>query len=156
MGMLCAIDWILESFPAHPKLAPIFNPITHMVALPFPLLLIFPAFAIDLILQKSRAPLGMFRRVGMAVLLGTIFLAVFAVVQWLFAEFLISPHASNWFFMSDRIWGYSSTNGSWHHEFWNSDSDQFNFRAVAFSWVYSCASSWVGLFFGDWMRKVQR
>ena len=51
MILLCAIDWILNLFPAHPKLAPIFNPITHMVDLPFPLLLIFPAMAIDLVLR---------------------------------------------------------------------------------------------------------
>jgi hypothetical protein len=53
MGLLCGIDWMLGLFPATPKLAPIFNPVTHMVALPFPLLLVFPAMAIDLLLRRA-------------------------------------------------------------------------------------------------------
>jgi hypothetical protein len=156
MGMLCAIDWILSAFPAHPKLAPIFNPITHMVALPFPLLLIVPALAIDLILHKTRGTTGKLRRLEIAVLLGTVFFIVFVVVQWLFSEFMISPRAENWFFMSDRIWSYSSGRGKWHHEFWHLDANQFTLLAVAISWGLACVSSWVGLFFGDWMRKVRR
>src|SRR5213594_2608215 len=35
--------WVLQLFPATPKLAPVFNPVTHMVAPPFPLLLVAPA-----------------------------------------------------------------------------------------------------------------
>jgi hypothetical protein len=156
MGALCAIDWILGLFPAHPKLAPIFNPITHMVALPFPLLLIFPAIAIDLILRKTHGAIGKLRQLEIAVLLGTAFLIVFVVVQWLFSEFLISPRAENWFFMSDRVWSYGSGQGEWHHEFWHHDANRLTLFAVAISWVFACASSWVGLFFGDWMRKVRR
>src|SRR5207244_11137823 len=53
MIFMCVMDWILMQFPAQPKLAPIFNPVTHMVPLPFPLLLIFPALAIDFILRKA-------------------------------------------------------------------------------------------------------
>jgi hypothetical protein len=156
MGTLCAIDWVLGLFPAHPKLAPIFNPITHMVALPFPLLLIFPGVAIDLLLRKTGGTQGQFRRIFTAIMLGTAFLIVFVAVQWFFAEFLISPRAENWFFMSDRVWSYGSGRGKWHHEFWQLDANPFTLRAVAISWVFACASSWVGLFFGDWMRKVRR
>jgi hypothetical protein len=158
MGLLCATDWILALFPAHPKLAPIFNPLTHMVTLPFPLLLIVPAFAMDLVLNKTRNTRGWWQRIALALLLGTIFIAVFLAVQWPFAKFLISPHAENWFFMGDQIWGYNTDPGSWHHEFWNqgSNADRLTSRALKFSWVFACASSWVGLFFGDWMRKVRR
>jgi hypothetical protein len=161
MGGLCATDWILALFPAHPKLAPIFNPITHMVDLPFPLLLIVPAFAMDLVLNRTRTTQGWWQRITIALALGTVFLAIFLAVQWSFATFLISSHAENWFFMGDRIWGYSSTSGSWHHEFWkqnakSSDADLFTFGALTYSWIFACASSWVGLFFGDWMRKVRR
>jgi len=61
MGLLCAIDWVLTLFPAQPKLAPIFNPVTHMVPLPFPLLLIFPAIAVDLLMRKVRDTDGKLR-----------------------------------------------------------------------------------------------
>jgi hypothetical protein len=156
MGIMCGIDWILPLFPAHPKLAPIFNPITHMVALPFPLLLIFPAVAIDLVLIQTRGATGQLWRLVFAILLGTAFLAVFLAAQWLFSEFLLSPRADNWFFLSDRIWGYNTTSGDWHHQFWDRDADGLNIRSVVISWVLACVSSWVGLFFGDWMRKVRR
>jgi len=161
MGALCAIDWILTLFPAHPKLAPIFNPVTHMVALPFPLLMIFPAFAIDLVLLKTRDAQGFFKRVGIAIILAIVFLVVLVGVQWFFAEFLISPRADNWFFMSDRIWSYGSSMGNWHHEFWRldpnrSDSDLITPRAIVISLIAASLSSWVGLFFGRWMRKVMR
>src|SRR5690348_16184492 len=98
MTLMCVVDWILALFPAHPKLAPIFNPITHMVDLPFPLLLIFPALAIDLVLLKM-GNTGWLKRILIASLLGTVFLAVFVPVQWFFSKFLISTHAENWFFM---------------------------------------------------------
>jgi hypothetical protein len=39
----------LPLFPAHPKLAPIYHPLDNMLPPAFPLLLIFPAAAIDLI-----------------------------------------------------------------------------------------------------------
>lgn len=155
MTFTCAIDWILTRFPAHPKLAPIFNPITHMVALPFPLLLIFPALAIDIVLMKSHHTQGQLRRILIALALGTVFLLVFLPVQWFFSKFLISSHAENWFFMGDRIWSYNSGSGPWHHEFWEK-AGVLTFRSLLSSWLFACASSWVGLFFGDWMRKVRR
>ena len=40
---------VLPLFPAHPKLAPIYHPVDHMVPPAFPLLLIVPAVAIDVI-----------------------------------------------------------------------------------------------------------
>lgn len=41
--------WVLPFFPAQPKLGPVYQNITHMVPLPFPLLLVVPAFFLDLI-----------------------------------------------------------------------------------------------------------
>ncbi len=41
--------WVLPLFPAQPKLGPVYQNITHMVPLPFPILLIVPAFVLDLI-----------------------------------------------------------------------------------------------------------
>jgi hypothetical protein len=40
---------VLPLFPAHPKLAPVYHPVDHMVPPAFPLLLIVPAVAIDVI-----------------------------------------------------------------------------------------------------------
>src|SRR5205809_20438 len=65
------------------KLAPVFNPVTHMVAPPFPLLLVVPAAALDLLVQRF----GPGRDWRLAVLAGVTFLGVFFVTQWFFTEF---------------------------------------------------------------------
>ncbi len=41
--------WILPLFAAQPKLGPVYTNVTHMVPMGFPVLLIFPAFAFDLV-----------------------------------------------------------------------------------------------------------
>jgi hypothetical protein len=142
-------------------LAPIFNPITHMVALPFPLLLIFPGIAIDLLLRGERGMQGGLRLARLAFGLGGVFLAVFFVAQWYFSAFLLSPRAQNWFFMSDRVWSYSFRGGEWQTTFWRADpaesrSDAVTLLAMGVTWLIASASSGVGLFFGRWMRKVRR
>jgi hypothetical protein len=162
MGLLCAVDWILALFPARPKLAPIFNPVTHMVPLPFPLLLIFPAIAIDLLLRKTGVMDGkVWRRLGLAIVLGGIFLVVLVAVQWPFSTFLISPRANNWFFMGNRVWGYNVGSGDWQTQFWHANptapnADLLNFSKIATGWALASVSAGVGLFFGGWMRKVRR
>jgi hypothetical protein len=161
MALLCVVDWILMLFPAHPKLAPIFNPVTHMVALPFPLLLVFPALAVDLVLWKTREMRGIISLGAIAIVLGTLYLAVFIPVQWFSSEFLISHHADNWFFMGDRIWGYGEGVGDWWHQFWRrdparADADFLTGKAIAWSWGIAIVGAAVGLFFGRWMRKVRR
>jgi len=54
MGIVMALNWILPLFPAQPLLGPVYNKVDHMVPLPFPLLLVVPGFALDL-LQLDRA-----------------------------------------------------------------------------------------------------
>ncbi len=156
----CLMIWILPLFPATPRLAPIFNPVTHMVAPPFPLLLIFPALAIDLILLKADQATG-WKGLGFAVVLGAVFVAVFIPTQWFFAEFLISPQAANWFFAGDRIWSYGNDVGYWTHIFWrvnpgSPEADPLDLRALAIVWALAAVTSWLGLGLGGWMRKVQR
>ena len=47
-----SLSWTLQLFPATPKLAPIQNPVTHLVATPFPILLVVPALAFDLLYRR--------------------------------------------------------------------------------------------------------
>jgi multisubunit Na+/H+ antiporter MnhB subunit len=54
MGIMVALIWMLPLFSAQPKLAPIYNPVDHMVPPPFPMLMAVPALAIDLLLRGSR------------------------------------------------------------------------------------------------------
>jgi len=158
--VVCLMVWILPLFPAQPRLAPILNPVTHMVPPPFPLLLIFPALAIDLVLRKAGDASG-WRRVALAIVLGATFLGVFFPVQWFFSEFLLSPRAENWFFAGNRVWDYGSDLGRWTTQFWNVDPNRRNvdlitISAVAIAWALASFTSWIGLLLGGWMRKVQR
>jgi len=161
MGFMCVMDWILVLFPAQPRLAPIFNPVTHMVPLPFPLLLIFPAIAIDLLLQKKGEVNGKLRRIGFAILLGAVFLVILLAVQWVFSKFMISPWANNWFFMGNRHWGYNIPAGEWQTRYWHLDlskpeADPLSPAAIVSAFAIASVSAWLGLFFGRWMKKVRR
>ena len=156
----CLMIWILPLFPAQPRLAPIFNPVTHMVPPPFPLLLIFPALAIDLVLRQAGEATG-WKRLAVALVLGVVFLAVFVPVQWFFAKFLISPQADNWFFVGNRVWSYGNQLGDWTTQFWrvnpsSSDANLLTLPAISLAWALAAMTSWLGLLLGGWMRKVQR
>jgi hypothetical protein len=156
----CLMIWILPLFPAQPRLAPIFNPVTHMVPPPFPLLLILPALAIDLILRQAGAASG-WKRMALALVLGAVFLAVFVPAQWFFAKFLISPQADNWLFVGNRVWSYGNQLGDWTTRFWrvnpsDSDANLLTLPAMSLAWALAAVTSWLGLLLGGWMRKVQR
>src|SRR5262249_34208825 len=47
--------WILPLFAAEPKLGPVYQRITHMVPLGFPILILAPAIALDLLWPKLNA-----------------------------------------------------------------------------------------------------
>ncbi|MGH7754170.1 MAG: hypothetical protein ACREN5_15300, partial [Gemmatimonadales bacterium] len=118
MLVTAAMVWILELFPAQAKLAPIYHPITHMVTPPFPMLMVAPALAIDLVLQRWRGRPAWL----LAPVLGTAFLGVFLAVQWTAANYIVSQDAYNWFFGWNR-WNYNNRPGPWWYEFWSIEND---------------------------------
>ena len=150
MAISLVMVWILQLFPATPKLAPVFNPVTRMVPPPFPLLLVVPAAALDLLMRR----LGPSRDWSLSLLAGFAFLAVFAVVQWFFTEFLLSPHARNFFFGVDQ-WDYSSRLGPWRYQFWRLPGDPVTLRSLAIAAGFAVVSARLGLWWGNWMARVQ-
>jgi hypothetical protein len=143
--------WVLQLFPATPQLAPVFNPVTHMVAPPFPLLLVVPAAALDLLVQR----LGPGRDWRLALLGGVTFLATFLVTQWFAAEFLLTPPARHFFFGVDQ-WDYSSQLGPWRYRFWRIQADPVTVRGMAVAASLAVASARLGLWWGNWMARVRR
>jgi hypothetical protein len=161
LGIMLLAIWILPLFPATPKLAPIFNPITHMVPPSFPVLVVFPAIGIDLVLRRTGERDQGWRRLGISMILATVFVAILLGVQWFFSEFMLSPYSRNWFFAGDRFWSFASGHGAWRSQFWHvnpgdENSNPFNFRALVISWLLAFAMSWLGLLWGGWMKKVKR
>jgi hypothetical protein len=146
--------WILPLFPAHPKLGPINLPVDHMAPPLFPLLLVVPAVAVDLLLQRREGK----RASGWldAAAIGAAFLVLFFAVHWSFAVFQLSPAADNWFFAGDRFWAYFSHPGPYHHQFWFGQEDPMSARSFGIALLWAIASARLGLWWGEWMAKVQR
>jgi hypothetical protein len=160
MLIVAVMAWLLPLFPGEPRLGPISNRVDHFVPLPFPLLLIVPALAIDLIRNWIGAGRSWWRDWLIVLLSAAVFLALFSVTQWYFSRFMISPAAQNWFFAADRHWGYTESLGAWRQQFWDEVNSRSNPRATVETFLY--ASLWalisarVGLTLGNWMSKVRR
>ena len=94
MGMTLVMMWVLPLFPAEPLLAPILRNVDRMVPPEFPLVLVVPAIALDLLLRKAsqpgRAPASRSVDWGLAALGSAVFVALFGVVHWYFGEFMLS------------------------------------------------------------------
>jgi hypothetical protein len=144
--------WILPLFPAEPKLAPILHKVSHMVSMPFPLLLVVPAFALDLVMKKIED-----RSLWMqALITGLVFFSVLLITQWFFSYFLMSPYARNWVFAT-HAWPYYRILPATRFEFkpfMGTEAEYF--RGFLIAIVFSLCSSWLGLKWGNWMRRVQR
>ena len=158
MGAVLSMMWILQLFPATPKLAPIYNPVTHMVPPPFPYLLIVPAFFVDLLMHRF----GRGRDWVLSLVVGVTFLASFFVVHWFFSSFMLTPAAHNFFFASD-MWDYNVRQGPWHNNFWRIDRDAHGLfsptilaSGLLLAAVYSVIASRAGLWLGTAMRQIKR
>jgi len=160
MAVVALMAWILPLFPGQPRLGPIYNPINHFVPLPFPLLLVVPAIGIDLLRNWIGHGRGWLRDWLIVVLAGATFLALFLMTQWFFSSFLISPAAENWFFATNRHWGYGEHLGNWRYKFWSETSPQWNLpltmRGLLIALLLAIAASRIGLWLGNWMAKVRR
>ena len=157
MAIVLGMVWTLQLFPGQPKLAPIFNPVTRMVPPPFPLLLIVPAVAIDLLMRRVRG-----HDWWLSLLIGIVFVAAMLAVHWYFAEFLLSPHARTFVFGTDQ-WSYDERPGAWQYAYWNLDRDATGapsvagfLRGLGIAVATAVASARVGLWWGSGMARVQR
>jgi hypothetical protein len=158
MAIMLVMIWILQLFPAQPRLAPIYIAVTHMVPPSFPLLLVVPALGIDLLLQR----IGRRHDWLLAMALGAGFVALLLAVQWYFGEFLLSPAARNYFFAADQ-WAYLAQPGDWRYRFWRLPKDALgNFDPAAFrrglgiAVLIGMVSSRIGLWWGNGMSRIKR
>src|SRR5579875_1984487 len=144
---------IFPLFPAQPKLGPVFFPVTHLVPAKFPPLILVPAIALDLLWDRTRS----WRLWQIALASGVVFVAVLFAVQWPFADFLLSPHSNNRFFGTIYFDYNARADDSDRMRRWfHPDSGRPLLLGLLRATVYAIVSTWVGLGFGRWMRKVQR
>ncbi len=144
---------ILPLVPAQPKLGPVFNPVTHLIPAKFPILIIFPALALDLLWQKTRA----WKSWQIALVSGFLFVAVLTIVEWPFANFLLSKASENRFF-GTIYFDYNSRPDGYDRlrQFFHPDHGIALYWGLLRAAIYGSISTWIGLSFGRWMRSVQR
>jgi hypothetical protein len=167
---LLALTWVLPLFPAEPKLGPVYQHVTHFMPNGFPLLLIVPAVAMDLVLRRvargdrSRShPIAQKTRAGglgwlVAFLVGPLFLLVFLAVQWPFADFLNSPTARNGIFGS-HYFAYNTpptSYGATYRYLQVEPSAEAFWRVLAMAFVFATLSARVGLGVGQWLLRIKR
>jgi hypothetical protein len=148
-----AFLWILPLFPAEPKLGPVYQPVTHFIPWEFPLLLIIPAIATDLVLQRTITWRPWVR--GLAT--GVAFLGAFVAVQWPFANFLMSPLARNRVFGTTYL-DFSTPPTSLYarFEFLPPEALSQLGRGMLIALLISCLMAYAGLHVGRAMQRVNR
>ena len=153
MAIMLSLMWVIQLFPATPKLGPIYQPITHMVAMAFPALLVVPALGVDFVMQRARV-----RYLLLAPILSAVFLALLLAAQWPFASFLMTPAARNGFFNADNFVYWLSPSGvDWSRSWVRPEAGAWTFPAqLAIAFVLGSASSYLGLWFGTWLTRVKR
>ena len=151
MSIVLVLMWTLQLFPATAMLAPIYNPVTRMVPPPFPLLLVVPALAIDVLLRRVRG-----HDWSLAVALGVGFVAIMLATHWWWGDFMLSPAARNFLFNAD-LWDYNIKPGPWRYEFWGAETTVAEFaKGLGIAVPTAVAASRLGLWIGNGMSRVQR
>ena len=155
MSIMAMQVWIFPLFAASPKLGPIGHDVTHMVPMNFPLLLIVPAFMIDVILHRMEQR----NRWLTAFVLGLSFVLAFLAVQWPFASLLATDVGRSAFFGgSFAPYSVPAEYLSGPREFWTDDGG----TAVTLvgvltkSLLAAVIASRIGLAWGGWLREVKR
>ena len=154
MGFYLSFVWMLPFFPAEPKLGPVYQRVTHFLPPDFPLLLIVPACAIDLL----RARIAAWSKWPQAAILGALFLATFIAVQWPFAEFLMSAASRNRFFATADFPFFVPPTTDWVRNVFThvERSPQEFWTKMILALGLAILTTRGGLACGDWMRRIRR
>ena len=164
---------VLPLFPAQPKLAPIYHPVDHMVPPAFPLLLIVPAAAIDILYWLIERPKGSSNQPAasmaisvrgprwwrdwlLALLFAAVYLAIIFAVQWPFSTFLLSDAADNRFFARSGHWPYFAQPGDWMNKFFDFKDDPITLIGILRAFLRAFISARIGLLIGNYLLRLKR
>lgn len=162
LGIYVFMILVLPLFPAHPKLAPIYTPVDHMVPPAFPLLLFVPAIVFDLIEARAgkKADAPWWRDWLLALVLGALFFGIMLAVQWNFSKFLLSDAADNRLFARNGHWPYFANPGQWKNVFF---TGRENFDTLPLTPLYFLSiaivafiSTRLGLWAGNYLLRLKR
>jgi hypothetical protein len=149
-----AANWIFPLFPAQAKLGPVFTPITHMVPLGFPVLVLPGAIVLDLVLDRLAGRGDTWK----AAVGGVGFLLASLVMNWPFAYFMMSPYARNRIFAMNEF-GYNAPPSqyqlAWTLRAYETTRAEF-WIGMLIALVATVLSARIGMLWGDWMVRIRR
>ena len=151
MALICAFVWFLPLFPAEPKLGPVYHEVTHFVPPEFPLLLIVPAIAWDLLMPR----IGGMAPWRQATIAGLVFFCLLFVTQWNFGVFLNSPAARNRFFAADEF-SYLTQPTAYAARYLFVPHEASFGTLLIWAAIAAIVSTRAGLAVGEWLRGVRR
>src|SRR5262249_54400307 len=143
--------WILPLQAAEPKLGPVYQKITHLIPMAFPMLFLVPGFFLDVISQKVRSE----TKWVLSVVYGFTFLASFLCAQWFFADFLMSPASRNAVF-GTHYFAYIQPPDDYevqHIYFYMEHSTLEFWRGMLIALLSAILMSRLGIALADWMKK---
>jgi hypothetical protein len=150
-GLTLFMMLLMPLFAAQPLLGPIYVQVDRFMPTDFPLLLIVPALALDLVMQRARRPLNDWLFAAVA---AVVFVAAFVAVQWPFAEFLMTPAARNFFFVSHRM--PYSVDPAFQARWYVLKPADHVVRGLTIAAAFGYVSARCGLWWGNWMARVRR
>ena len=144
---------ILPLFPAEPKLGPVYHMVTSFVPPKFPVLLLVPAFFLDLLWTRAQT----WKPWLIALITGPVFVLPLVAAEWPFASFLMTPAAANRFF-GTIYFDYSMPPTSYDvmRKFWNPEQGATLWGGLLLAMLFASLSTWLGVKLGRWMRELQR
>jgi hypothetical protein len=153
MAFVIAEILILPLFPAEPKLGPVYHPVHQFIPAQFPVLLIVPAFVLDVFWNRTRN----WNRLLQAAVAALIFVGVLLAAEWPFASFLQTPLARNAFFGAGYM-GYFVSPQSMlaQHRFLIIDTGAALWTNIGLAAVFAFVSTLIGAAWGSWMKEVKR
>jgi hypothetical protein len=156
--VFCLMVWLLPLFPASPQVAPIYNPLDHLMPPPFPLLLLVPAVALDALIRLFPWPAHWVRPWLQAGAAGLVFFILFIGTHWIFAEFLLTDLAENWFFAGGgRHWPFFlKIDDMARVGFWDDGTNEMTLMRALFAAGLAMVAARVGLWLGAWMARLRR
>jgi hypothetical protein len=148
-GVMWVMLIVLPMFHGQPLLGPIYAHIDRFMPPDFPLLLFVPALCVDLAMRRVRG-----HDWRLSLLVGIVFVAAFLAGQWPFADFLMSPWARNWVFATHRL-PYQVDLAFQQRWFVLEPADTLRI-GIPIAVLLACVSTRLGLWWGNWMSRVQR
>ncbi len=150
---LIALIQILPLFPAEPKLGPVYQNVTQFIPPQFPILLIAPAFALDLFWARVKSWNPWMLAGASAVL----YMLVLLAVEWPFASFLMTPAARNAFFGTGYLYyGLPPQSHLAQNEFYSPEYGFALFRGLVIAIAFCTVAIRWGLSRGKWLRNLHR